>query len=105
MVSLVGSSVGPHLGPGCVGAAVLYLTRRHVPATRSPHPASVDLPGTTLLGMTLIALLIPLTEGRTMHWPPWMWVLLAMAPVAAVATAVVEQLFQLTTARLLHLPR
>jgi DegV family protein with EDD domain len=24
MVSLVGSSVGPHLGPGCVGAAVLY---------------------------------------------------------------------------------
>jgi DegV family protein with EDD domain len=23
-VSLVGSSVGPHLGPGCVGAAVLY---------------------------------------------------------------------------------
>ena len=24
MVSIVGSSVGPHLGPGCVGAAVLY---------------------------------------------------------------------------------
>jgi DegV family protein with EDD domain len=24
MVSLVGPSVGPHLGPGCVGAAVLY---------------------------------------------------------------------------------
>ncbi len=74
-----------------VGVAVLYLTRRHVPATRSPHPASVDLPGTTLLGITLIALLIPLTEGRTMHWPLWMWVLLAAAPVAAVATAVVER--------------
>jgi DegV family protein with EDD domain len=24
MVSIVGASVGPHLGPGCVGAAVLY---------------------------------------------------------------------------------
>ena len=24
MVSVVGPSVGPHLGPGCVGAAVLY---------------------------------------------------------------------------------
>jgi DegV family protein with EDD domain len=24
MVSIVGPSVGPHLGPGCVGAAVLY---------------------------------------------------------------------------------
>jgi fatty acid-binding protein DegV len=23
-VSLVGASVGPHLGPGCVGAVVLY---------------------------------------------------------------------------------
>ena len=23
-VSTVGASVGPHLGPGCVGAAVLY---------------------------------------------------------------------------------
>jgi len=24
MVSIVGPSVGPHLGPGCLGAAVLY---------------------------------------------------------------------------------
>jgi hypothetical protein len=23
-IGLVGASVGPHLGPGCVGAAVLY---------------------------------------------------------------------------------
>jgi fatty acid-binding protein DegV len=23
-VALVGASVGPHLGPGCVGAAILY---------------------------------------------------------------------------------
>jgi hypothetical protein len=23
-VQIVGASVGPHLGPGCVGAAVLY---------------------------------------------------------------------------------
>ena len=24
LVTIVGPSVGPHLGPGCVGAAVLY---------------------------------------------------------------------------------
>ena len=24
VVSIVGASVGPHLGPGCVGAAALY---------------------------------------------------------------------------------
>jgi hypothetical protein len=23
-IALVGASVGPHLGPGCVGAAILY---------------------------------------------------------------------------------
>jgi MFS family permease len=74
-----------------VGAAALLLARRHVPSTRSPHPASVDLPGTTLLGVTLIALLIPLTEGRSLHWPLWTWLLLAVAPVAALATAVVER--------------
>ena len=25
-ISIVGASVGPHLGPGCVGAAILYRT-------------------------------------------------------------------------------
>ena len=74
-----------------VGAAVLLLTRRYVPATRSPHPASVDLPGTTLLGITIIALLIPLTEGRALHWPVWIWLLLLAAPVAAAATVLVER--------------
>jgi len=74
-----------------VGIAVLALVRRYVPATHSPHPASVDLPGTTLLGVTIIALLIPLTEGRATHWPLWMWVLLATSPVAALATAGFER--------------
>jgi MFS family permease len=74
-----------------VGAAVLLLTRRHVPVTRSPHPAGVDLPGTTLLGVTIVALLIPLTEGRALHWPLWTWLLLIAAPVAAAATVLVER--------------
>ncbi len=74
-----------------VGAAVLLLTRRYVPATRSPHPASVDLPGTALLGVAIVALLIPLTEGRALHWPPWIWLLLLVAPVAALAAVVVER--------------
>ena len=74
-----------------VGAAVLLLTRRHVPATRSPHPASVDLPGTTLLAVTIISVLIPLTEGRALGWPSWIWLLLAVAPVAAAATVLVER--------------
>jgi MFS family permease len=74
-----------------IGIAVLALTRRHVPATRSPHPASVDLPGTALLGIAIVSLLIPLTEGRMLHWPAWIWALLAVSFVAAGAMVFVER--------------
>lgn len=74
-----------------IGIAVLALTRRYVPATRSPHPASVDLPGTVLLGVAIVALLVPLTEGRVLHWPAWIWLLLAVSVLAAAAMVVVER--------------
>jgi MFS family permease len=74
-----------------IGIAVLVLTRRYVPATRSPHPASVDLPGTALLGIAIVSLLIPLTEGRVLHWPAWIWALLAVSFAAACAMVLVER--------------
>lgn len=74
-----------------IGAAVLALTRRYVPATRSPQPASVDLPGTALLGVAIVALLVPLTEGRVLHWPAWIWALLAVSAVSAAAMVIVER--------------
>jgi MFS family permease len=74
-----------------IGIAVLALTRRYVPATRSPHPASVDLPGTALLGIAIVSLLIPLTEGRVLHWPAWIWALLAVSFVAACTMVIVER--------------
>jgi MFS family permease len=74
-----------------IGVAVLALTRRYVPATRSPHPASVDLPGTALLGIAIVSLLIPLTEGRVLHWPAWIWALLAVSFAAAAAMVLVER--------------
>jgi MFS family permease len=74
-----------------IGIAVLVLTRRYVPATRSPHPASVDLPGTALLGIAIVSLLIPLTEGRVLHWPAWIWALLAVSFAAGCAMVLVER--------------
>jgi len=35
--------------------------------------------GTLLLGGTVLALLIPLVEGRSQGWPAWTWVSLALA--------------------------
>jgi MFS family permease len=73
------------------GIAALLLVRRVVPATRSEHPAGVDVPGTALLALTVVTLLVPLTEGPSLHWPAWLWAMLAVSPIAAGAMAVVER--------------
>ncbi|MFD8144805.1 MFS transporter [Streptomyces sp. NPDC059708] len=69
----------------------LVLTLRSVPETRSERPASVDVPGTLLLGLTLVSLLLPLTEGRAAGWPLWTWLSLAVFPPAAVAFYLTER--------------
>ncbi|WP_327359316.1 MFS transporter [Streptomyces sp. NBC_01304] len=69
----------------------VLLAVRSVPETRSPQPASVDVPGTVLLAVSLITLLVPLTEGRAAGWPVWTWVSLAVFPLAVAAFCVVEQ--------------
>ncbi|WNI19592.1 MFS transporter [Actinacidiphila sp. ITFR-21] len=74
-----------------VAALALVLAPRVVPATRSAHPARIDRAGTVLLGVTLITLLLPLTEGRAAGWPVWSWALLAVSPFAATGFVVVER--------------
>lgn len=69
----------------------LLLAVRSVPETRSDRPASVDVPGTLLLALSLISLLLPLTEGRAAGWPLWTWVSLAVFPFAAFAFFRTEQ--------------
>jgi len=73
-----------------IGAVVILFAGRVVPATRSPHPGGIDMPGTLLFAATLTALLIPLTEGHSLGWPAWAWVLLAGVPVLAVTGYLVE---------------
>ncbi|WUS68669.1 MFS transporter [Kitasatospora sp. NBC_01246] len=68
----------------------LVLALRYVPESRSPQAARVDVLGTLLLTATMLALLVPLMEGRAAGWPLWSWVLLALSPVLAVAFALVE---------------
>jgi EmrB/QacA subfamily drug resistance transporter len=74
-----------------IGLAGLALASRYVPDTRHGEPAPIDLPGTFLLGLTVIALLVPLTEGRSLRWPAWTVALLVLAPLAATAFGVVER--------------
>src|SRR5215472_11274147 len=61
-----------------IGLAGLILARRYVPDTKHGNAAPIDGPGTIVLGLTVVALLIPLTEGRSLGWPAWTIALLAV---------------------------
>ncbi|MGW1372870.1 MFS transporter [Streptomyces sp. NPDC002446] len=74
-----------------IAAVAWLLAVRAVPETHSPRPARTDVPGTVLLAVTLITLLLPLTEGRAAGWPLWSWVLLAVFPFAGAAFFLVER--------------
>ena len=74
-----------------VAAAAALLALRSVPETRSADPARVDLPGTALLAASLLALLVPLMEGRALGWPWWTWALLAAFPFLVAAFVRVER--------------
>jgi EmrB/QacA subfamily drug resistance transporter len=73
-----------------IGLAGLVLAWRNVPSTHAEHPPRIDAAGTALLATAVLALLVPLTEGRTLGWPAWSWALLALAAPAAAAFYVVE---------------
>jgi EmrB/QacA subfamily drug resistance transporter len=73
-----------------IGIAGLILANRYVPDTRHGNPAPIDGQGTVLLGATVLSLLIPLTEGRSLGWPAWTIALLAVSPVFAAGCAAVE---------------
>ncbi len=60
-----------------VAAAALVASRFLLPETRAAQRPTVDLTGASMLAATLVALLLPLSEGRALGWPVWTWVLLA----------------------------
>ncbi len=71
--------------------AILLLGRVSVPGSRAARPARGDRAGTALFALALVALLLPLTEGRAAGGPLWSWLLPAAAPLLAWAFYVVER--------------
>jgi EmrB/QacA subfamily drug resistance transporter len=64
-----------------VGLLALTLAPRFVPESRAPHRARLDLVGAGILAAGLVAVLLPLIEGREHGWPAWTWLSLAAAPM------------------------
>ncbi|GAA3264526.1 MFS transporter [Nonomuraea helvata] len=62
-----------------IGAAALAVTGRLIPAPLpSPiRPAGLDVGGAVLVAAGLVAVVLPLIEGREQGWPAWAWWCLA----------------------------
>lgn len=56
-----------------VGLAVLVLTPRLVPESRADTPKRLDLVGVALISAAVVAVVLPLIEGRAEGWPLWTW--------------------------------
>jgi MFS family permease len=63
-----------------IGLAVLAGMRRLIPETRAKNAAHVDWPGTVLLALVILCLLLPLALGPVLHWPLSCVVLLLSVP-------------------------
>ncbi len=93
-----------------VGIVGLYAARRCVPATKADVRTGAEPVGTSLLGATLLCLLLPLSEGAALGWPAWSWALLGMTPLGAAAFASWERRFEsagrtpLVPTAIAHLP-
>ena len=64
-----------------VGLVALAAAWRLVPESRAAHPGRPDLPGAALLAAGLVAIVLPLADGRQQGWPAWSWACLALGPV------------------------
>jgi MFS family permease len=67
------------------GVAALIAAARLVPESRDGQGARLDLTGVALITACLVAVVLPLVEGRQAGWPSWSWAALGAAvPLAAV---------------------
>lgn len=68
-----------------VGVAALIAAPRLVPLSRAARSGRLDLLGAGLLTGALVAIVLPLLDGRQQGWPAWSWASLAAGPVLLLA--------------------
>ena len=71
-----------------IGLAALAAAWRLVPESRAANAGHLDLPGMALLAAGLVAIVLPLADGRQQGWPAWSWACLALGPLLLALFAV-----------------
>jgi EmrB/QacA subfamily drug resistance transporter len=71
-----------------IGVAALLAAPRLIPEPRDQNGSRLDLTGVILITACLIAVVLPLVEGRQAGWPAWSWAMLGAAVPLAVVFAV-----------------
>ena len=67
-----------------IGLSALAGSWLFLPESRTASGRRVDLPGMLALTAALSLLIVPVTMGREMHWPPWtLWCLVSSLPAFA----------------------
>lgn len=74
-----------------IGVAALAVLRRVVPESRGAGRVTLDLRGVLLVTAALVAVILPLIEGRDEGWPLWTWLALAAAPVLFAAFGLTQR--------------
>jgi EmrB/QacA subfamily drug resistance transporter len=70
-----------------IGIAALALAPRAIAESRAEGSRKLDFLGAALAGATLVAVVLPLVEGRRQGWPAWTFACLAAAVPLAFAFA------------------
>lgn len=68
-----------------IGLAAVLLAPRVIPESRAEAGERLDLLGALLAAATLVAIVLPLVEGRRLGWPAWTFASLAAAVPLALA--------------------
>lgn len=64
-----------------VGLLALAASPRWIPESTSGKGSSLDLVGSLLLTIAVVAVVLPLVTGRDEDWPLWSWACLAVSPL------------------------
>ncbi len=70
-----------------LGVAALLACPRLVPESRADHGSRFDLAGVALITACLVAVVLPLVDGRQAGWPAWSWLALGSAVPLAILFA------------------